>query len=693
MLKNKVAIDFEFNGTKERVLNLVCAAFIEIDSEGNRVKKKVWLHKNKDNMLKLIKKIKFWIDNEYDVIAYAVTAEARSFLSLFDILRPLKRRENEKKLLEVNWIDLYLEWRMLTNHNAKYCYGDQLIDGKVKKLLQIKKAYNRDFKQPKVQHNMAAFLYKMVGVQIDTEHKTRIRDLIISSPDTFTSEEQKWIMDYCLSDVEYLFDGYEAVLKAYKDIFDKDDYLEQLQHMYGRANYAARTAIMESEGYPINVEKTRNFSDSVPSILSEIQLEINELFPDIKPFRVNYRTGKISWNQIATKEWIEKQSSEIKHNWLLTDKGSYSLSKDAFMKKFPFRHDFPKDNFGAQMVRYLNLKQQLNGFLPSKKGKSNFWDYVGSDGRARPYMGIFGSQSSRSQPKATGFMFLKSAWMRSLVEPARGKAICSIDFKSQEFYLGAIITKDKPMLESYESGDPYLSFAKLAGAIPEEGTKKSHPELRDAFKSTTLGKMYKMGNLSLANKLTNDTGKEHTEEDAARLSRLFDDTYRDFTHYTKDFSETKRWRKKYQSLNDGWALFSDNPNQRSIANWPIQTMGAVIMRKSVALAQDAGLNVIFTLHDAIYIEYDYQDVDAVETLRDCMQKAFKETVKNYLPNRDKEIGLDIDVWSLNYEHMDQIILDLHDLGATTKTLYIDPRGAKEYENFKKYFEEPITALL
>ena len=57
----------------------------------------------------------------------------------------------------------------------------------------------------------------------------------------------------------------------------------------------------------------------------------------------------------------------------------------------------------------------------------------------------------------------------------------------KEYLLAALIAKDKKMQESYESGDPYLSFAKLAGAVPQDATKQSHAETRDLYKTITLG--------------------------------------------------------------------------------------------------------------------------------------------------------------------------------------------------------------
>lgn len=42
------------------------------------------------------------------------------------------------------------------------------------------------------------------------------------------------------------------------------------------------------------------------------------------------------------------------------------------------------------------------------------------------------------------------------------------------------------MLKAYHSGDPYLYFAKLAGAVPKDGTKEEYSRERNLFKSTCI---------------------------------------------------------------------------------------------------------------------------------------------------------------------------------------------------------------
>ena len=57
------------------------------------------------------------------------------------------------------------------------------------------------------------------------------------------------------------------------------------------------------------------------------------------------------------------------------------------------------------------------------------------------------------------------------------------------------------MMEAYRSGDPYLAFAKQAGAAPADATKATHKAVRDQFKSTVLAVQYGMGAEALAQRI------------------------------------------------------------------------------------------------------------------------------------------------------------------------------------------------
>ena len=670
-------LDFEFHSPNNEHPTLVSVAYQANDGKI----KSLWLYKTPSSMRAFIDIVLRAHTLGYIFVAYAVTAEARCFLALF------KKGRIDMRVCDLKWIDLYLEYRMILNHNKKYRYGKHLKKGRIIELKPKPYGSEGGEQYGRPEYGLLSANYKLLGHHGEQNFKDFTRDIILTKNPKIILENKDRILKYNESDVANLADLRRKIFSIYEEEFSKEDYSNTLKyHMFSRGDYAARSAIMESIGYPINYEATKNFTENVPEMLFDLQEEINLLFPNILPFKL--KKDKYTWNQKITREWIQTQ--KIK-NWPRTDKGALSLSLEAFQRAYTKVHEFPKDCLGHQIKRYLSFKRSLNGFLPPKKGASNFWDYVGSDKRVRPYMGIYSSQSSRSQPKATGFIHLKSAWMRSLVHPPKGKAICSIDYGSQEFLLGGLMAssnlsqppeKDANMVEAYLSGDPYSWFAKAANAMPEEGNKHTHGHIRNAFKSTVLALQYDMGDESLKRKLEHDTGKKWTLAEARLQSSRFRKIFSTYIMYRKRFVISAKHR--YQMSDDGWTLFSDNPNPRSQGNWPTQTMGAVIMRKAVSLAQDEGLNIIFTLHDALYMEYHSQDFGAIKTLGDCMQKAFKHYMKTPI-----DIRLDYDVWSSDYEGQEKELSDLIKerwfINVNVYNKYIDPRAKKEYQQFKKYF--------
>lgn len=480
MKRGALYLDFEFNRITHPNVNLVCCATYDYQS---KEKKTFWLHNNKSEQKKLIEYL-----NKYQLlIGYSFVAEARSLISLG--LDPLN--------FEI--IDLFFEYRCLTNNNDRLMYGKQLVDGKVKMTRRPPPKWQRTEEDSaegfRPTHSLAEATYKLLGEIRDTDHKNKMRDLIISDPEKFTKEEAKAILEYCMADVELLPEMWLKMIEHYKELLTPRSGSGKTYFNLGelvgeakiRGRYAAHTAWMENRGYPVDVEKTQNFSKQVPHILFDCQREINSLFPSIKPFKWSKKDQRYTWDQIATRKWVESLEVKIVQGWTKTDSGQYSLSLEAFQKFFDFKHDYPKDNFGAQMVRFLKLKQNLSGFLPTNNpDRKTFWSFVGPDKRVRAYLNPYGAQSSRSQPGSVGFMFLKPAWMRALVTPEKDKFMAGIDYGAQEFLVQALLAKDKAMIEAYLSGDPYMYLAKRVGAVPKDGTKETHKRERDMFKATCL---------------------------------------------------------------------------------------------------------------------------------------------------------------------------------------------------------------
>lgn len=667
-------VDFEFNRTTERYMNLVACC---IQHEGGMSS---WWLDHDETEREMLRRALLEMRDTHVFVAFNVVAEASAFIALK--LDPTKFK----------WVDLQLEWKMLLNHNHKFAYGEQLIKGVVKKTRPPKKKWEMTDRErletdsSKAERSLAACTFKLTGKRIDLAEKDRLRDLILSEPDPWSDADKAEVLAYCASDVEVLPEIH-AKIQAYYDSHPmRHRNLNHLKYQLWRGETAARAALIEKTGYPVNEQKVRNFAKSVPTILNDLAKDIGEQFPGL--FEWNKSRGSYTMKQKPQQEFIAQSPHAAK--WMKTDGGGPSLSLDAWAQFYNWSHEYPRDNFPAQVLRYLKTKQSLNGFMPKPKKvtvgeRKSFFDYYGQDGRARCWLNPYGAQSSRFQPSATGFIPLKSAWMRSMIEPKPGFAIGAIDYGSEEFLLAALLSKDKKMYESYASGDPYLHFAKLAGAVPPDGTKDTHPLERNRFKSTVLGVGYLMGPFALCGKLTQDTGVHHTPEQAEKLIDLYFSTYDGYKRWIDD--TVARYREKsYLTLLDGWVMFGDNDNHRSVANCPVQGAGGCVLRRAIKLAQERGLRVIIPLHDALYIEYPAHQPEKLDQLADAMLEGFSHYFRNDPTTYEwsKAIRLDLDAWGP----------DLVEGKTTTpagrevkfQKIYVDPRAQSEFLRFSRYFQ-------
>jgi DNA polymerase I-like protein with 3'-5' exonuclease and polymerase domains len=214
--------------------------------------------------------------------------------------------------------------------------------------------------------------------------------------------------------------------------------------------------------------------------------------------------------------------------------------------------------------------------------------------------------------------------MRGLLKPGPGQALSYIDWSQQEFGIAAALSRDTKMLEAYSTGDPYLAFAKQAGAIPTTATQESHAKERERFKACTLAVQYGMGAETLALR----TGQ--TPSHAAALLRQHRETYRTFWSWSdRVFERALSDRKLVAAF--GWTLNIASPvNERSIRNFPMQANGSEMMRIACFLAVEAGVEVCAPVHDAFVIEASIDKLpDAEQIMLHCMEEASRAVLRGF----------------------------------------------------------------
>jgi hypothetical protein len=230
-------------------------------------------------------------------------------------------------------------------------------------------------------------------------------------------------------------------------------------------------------------------------------------------------------------------------------------------------------------------------------------------------LSAFGAKTSRNAPSNSRFIFGPSTWLRNLIRPGPGRALAYVDWCQQEFGIAAALSRDAAMMDAYCSGDPYLAFAKQAGAVTANATKQTHGPMRDAFKACVLAVQYGMGEVSLAQRIGQCPAR------ARELLMLHRQTYRTY------------WRWSESAVNHamllgflptvfGWRVHvGPDANTRSLANFPMQANGAEMLRLACCLATERGIQVCAPVHDALLVEGDADGIDETVT---ATQAAMRE---------------------------------------------------------------------
>jgi DNA polymerase I len=247
---------------------------------------------------------------------------------------------------------------------------------------------------------------------------------------------------------------------------------------------------------------------------------------------------------------------------------------------------------------------------------------VGRDGRNRCPLRPFAAKTGRNAPSTTRFIFGAAVWVRGLIRPPEGMALAYLDYEQQEFGIAAALSQDEAMMAAYRSGDPYLAFAKQAGAVPADATKASHRGQRERFKHCALGVQYGMTAQGLAARLGVPAAQ------AQELLRLHRRTYPTYWRWS---DAVERHALKHGQLQAafGWAVhLGPDPNRRSLRNFPLQANGAEMLRLACCFATEAGVRVCAPVHDALLIEAPARDIDEAVA---CCQQGMGRASRQVLP--------------------------------------------------------------
>ena len=232
-----------------------------------------------------------------------------------------------------------------------------------------------------------------------------------------------------------------------------------------------------------------------------------------------------------------------------------------------------------------------------------------------------------------GFIFSLPAWARFLIKPGVGQALAYVDLVSAEFGIAGALSGDQAMLDAYRSHeDVYLRLARMAGAVPADATKKSHPEQRKLYKVGMLGAQYGQTPMGLSRNAGIPLWV------AEKVHRDLHRVYRQYWRWSEnEILHAQISGKMSTSL--GWTLPVEKQTpSTTLSNFPMQAGCAEIMRLATSLMVDDGLALCATVHDAVLIEAPIGQIDAaIEVAKRCWARASEIVLGGFALDADSKV--------------------------------------------------------
>jgi len=368
-----------------------------------------------------------------------------------------------------------------------------------------------------------------------------------------------------------------------------------------RGSYLKTSALLEQNGIPFDVD-----------MLSQIRSNRAELK---KAFIAEQDEHNIYESSLFSTERFRSLLNKHDIAWPI-ENGQLILQKEVFEER-------------AQSHPLLKSLHQLRKYLSKL---SDFNLPVGNDGRNRCNLRPFASKTGRNQPSNSNFIFGQSTWLRGLIKPSDGFGVAYIDYAQQEFGIAAALSGDKKMQQAYLTGDPYLAFAKQAGAAPSYATKQTHKAIRDQFKACTLAIQYGMSAASFASIIKQQLVF------AERLIELRKSTYGTFWRWSDAVVSHAMTQHKLQTVYDWRINFDSPPNPRFLRNYPMQANGAEMLRLACCMLLSEGIKVCAPVHDAVLIEAPLRELgDTIKRAQQIMTDASSIILDGFTLNTDVDI--------------------------------------------------------
>jgi hypothetical protein len=424
---------------------------------------------------------------------------------------------------------------------------------------------------------------------VDKATKNRIRKLIVEDPD-YPTREAKELEWYSRSD--------GTALKALSEkLLPKTE--EEWAHALQYGEYCKALAALI--GYPIDIPLLDRIKANIGAMAWVLKQEVNAIA------RIYDSRG------VLKKEWLREEAKKLGLEWTWFTEISKEIATDKktlqeAVYACPAFREIAELLLEVGNLKDFTVDESPGGFHTPK---------------------VVPLQSATLRTQSSGLMFLVK-WFRGLIVAPPGFVLIHADYKAQEMRIAAALSGDEAMLEAV-AGDPHLKLAIESELIPPDGNAETHHAEREKAKVCNFRILYGSGGEGLAKFLGLPIEQGFAVLDTHR--RIYPRYWEWSNEYTREACA-----RGYYETKDGfrvkvppWPL--SRPNIRRMRNAPIQSMGAVIHRKSGILLHQRGQGVFEmcgSQHDSwdIFAPEEHAE-EAKKILVECMREASAWALDGY----------------------------------------------------------------
>jgi DNA polymerase I len=222
-----------------------------------------------------------------------------------------------------------------------------------------------------------------------------------------------------------------------------------------------------------------------------------------------------------------------------------------------------------------------------------------------------------------------ASWFRFLIKSAPGRAVAYVDLVSAEYGIAAALSGDVNMRADYQSGNDVYE---------QLGEKVGRP--RKIAKVASLATGYGQKAWGLAQAIST-----REKPVSVRIARDIINSIDEAYPQRRAWVEAQQTEAEFLGYMDsilGWRLKltpSHYDEGNALLNFPMQSGCADIMRLAVVYMRDAGLMLCTTVHDAVMLESNSEDILAhVKIAQECWARASRELLGGFALRSDYKIA-------------------------------------------------------